>query len=149
MLPQIATVNDRIINSPSCQISRDQIDKKYLRWWILTKKWHPFKETILRPYTHKVSRISKSFSWTTTWELFPDSSLSLSNHNATRNKSDQRFIYNVETNFVRKKMLLIQMAAMLITQDSRSHWNEIFPRSHHDTNKEPDNTVWNENKISS
>lgn len=78
MLPQIATVNDRIINSPSCQISRDQIDKKYLRWWILTKKWHPFKETILRPYTHKVSRISKSFSWTTTWELFPDSSLSLS-----------------------------------------------------------------------
>lgn len=114
MLPQIATVNDRIINSPSCQISRDQIDKKYLRWWILTKKWHPFKETILRPYTHKVSRISKSFSWTTTWELFPDSSLSLSNHNATRNKSDQRFIYNVETNFVKKKMLLIQMAAMLI-----------------------------------
>lgn len=102
MLRQIATVNDSIINSPRCQISRDQIDKRYLRWWIPTKKWHPFKETILSPYTHKVFHaFLKAFKLDNNpGNYFP---IALSNHSETRNKSDQHFVYNVETNFEKKK----------------------------------------------
>lgn len=104
MLRQIATVNDSIINSPRCQISRDQIDKRYLRWWIPTKKWHPFKETILSPYTHKVFHaFLKAFKLDNNpGNYFP---IALSNHNETRNKLDQRFVYNVETKFEKKKKL--------------------------------------------
>lgn len=100
MLRQIATVNDSIINSPRCQISRDQIDKRYLRWWIPTKKWHPFKETILSPYTHKVFHaFLKAFKLDNNPGNYFPIALSYMYHNETRNKLDQRFVYNVETNF--------------------------------------------------